>query len=422
VVRVVLDEDAEDIWEIRWYTLMVLADEPVAAIFRIKLILKAEHRASMLAIALDDLFHSQALKTGLRRDGERQDLPPAGFYRPLRRAVFDGAVTCNLPLAWIVRRKENDIYWCSNDQYLGSILVYTSWTPVDLEEIDVEASVSASTQEAARQNLDGRDVGIDVKAAGARVLPHFTYDDDRDDVDPDDPDETPMRTHFWHVGQAVDGGILIAGFNLMVPLSHAEAPVFRDLVEDIDLSVRSATLSAPGPALPQPLPESAREFDMDQLRVHTCYDFINICVPRRWEWEEANDRGSFAAEDESEESGTFWVDYDFYRAPEGLSREAGVRKARESCECAAVRFDDEMDPTTMGIKDHADGKILWAISEPEERGERLRIYRFDYFLGRPRGLLIVHFNLVLLESQADEPEFVELVETMRREIEAARIL
>ncbi|MCP5370910.1 MAG: hypothetical protein H6907_04185 [Hyphomicrobiales bacterium] len=423
VVRVVLGDDPDGIWEIRWYTVLVLEDEPTAVVTRIKLIFRSAHRDTPLATALDSLFHDQAMVFHLRAYGDRAPRPPDGFYRPLRRVTFDGVVTCNLPLAWIARHKGNRIWWCSSDQYLGSMNVYYSWFPMDLDEVDVPASLAETASAAARRMLDDRrEVGIDLESGVGWAVAHFTYDDTEDDPERE-PDDEPHRTHFWHLSRAVEGGIVLAGFDLMFPVAHADAPVFRNLVEDMALSVRTAALAPPGPQPPPPLDDDARQFDMNLLRAHTCFDFINICVPRRWIWDEWQGSWGFFAEDEDEESGTLWVDWNAYRLKEGEvgapapMADTALQDAMEVYGGEGQRGSDGAEKTDLH-----DGTAIWRTYSAEEKGEMLRFYRCDRFLTRPDGLYIVHFSLVLLESQADDPEFVELVETVGREIEAAIIL
>ncbi|MCP5370909.1 MAG: hypothetical protein H6907_04180 [Hyphomicrobiales bacterium] len=423
VVRVVLAPDPKGVAEIRWYTILVPEGDGPAPMLRLRLNLAEADLDTDRARTLDGLFHNQALAVRRRPPGDRAARPPADAFAGLRRATFAGAVTCDIPLAWIVRRQAPRVWWCASDQFMGSLNLALFWTAGDPDTLDLPRSLTASADKVAGILTEDQPL----RSSVAEDLPGGRLRHDTCDVgtldDPPEGDDMPVRSFTWARAQVVEGGIVTAGFDLMVPLHQVDAPAYRDLVAVLDRSVRGADLAPPPPAGATALDDAARRFDLHRLRAQTCFDFLNICVPRRWIWEQSDGAWGFFPRDGTEDSGVMWVDHDFLSAGKEVGRDRTVTAARRARDRAATRFAGEFGPhVVIRSEDTDEGGVLWITHDAEEDGEELRFHRCHRFLARKRGVLILHFNLVLLESQADDPEMVELVQTVTREIEAARIL
>ena len=154
---------------------------------------------------------------------------------------------------------------------------------------------------------------------------------------------------------------------------------------------------------------------------------VTLRIPERWGvWADETDEGRWGcyekdADGNEPDTGTVWIGLHHFRwnadgAPPdgGEVSEAMARKAVEdkSQSVGPPLLESEVFPVDQG-------HCWYHVCDTEQDGDMLRFWWFQFFLNRGNHAAFISFNLVLTHGQMDDPEFVELRDTMRREICAA---
>jgi len=164
-------------------------------------------------------------------------------------------------------------------------------------------------------------------------------------------------------------------------------------------------------------------YDFQHLQTIHCFDAITIRVPARWDcgpdWEL---RGSWCCCKDGEESGTLWITLDRFQGPGNADGASGFDLRGFVDAMVDDIMSENSDPTLENDIVDIEGGYLWKrIFDGVEEGENLRYFRYKFFKCRENEVAIADFNFVLLASDLGDPEFLDLIQIMDREIRAARV-
>lgn len=431
LVRAVLtfDHRGRGFHDVRWYAVTDL--EPTV-IFRFRLMFpSADGRRPEMA-ELISLFDDQARRANVSRgDDHRRSRrvpgpPPPGTYLPQRETDVDGMVAFRIPERWRREYQNGGTWWFYDPDFLGSLLLHVSIRDIGghPDGVDVPAFLEETVNERLRDYADTAAYSdMEVVRVEDGVVARAVYDDPPEEAALDDDDAGPMRNRDWHlIGRCGDGFAFVL-FRLLVPVSVAEAPAFRELAEVLEAGIHAARLTAP----PHPYPSSPtlaeRKYRFNDLKAALILDdHLCLCVPKRWLWQQApsGSWGFFEEDEEDEETGTLWVDWSWQ--PFGTEATEELHRAMEDCVRDAVTRPPgpaERDVEPAVIEETEDGFRCWRTYEAKEDGEWLRFTRCDRLCRRPEGQLLLFFSFVLPAVMVDDPEMVELRDIVVREVNAA---
>ena len=148
---------------------------------------------------------------------------------------------------------------------------------------------------------------------------------------------------------------------------------------------------------------------------------VAVRIPKRWNVRPIKDRDGYwgCYEEGDADTGTLWIEVDQYdftgqeEPPTDLfTTEAVERLAEERKTESPPPLENSVTPVNRGC--------YWRlVYDAEEDGEPLRFWFSRFFLGRGSCGAVISFSFVLTHDQMDQPEFVQLRETMDREIRGA---
>ncbi len=154
------------------------------------------------------------------------------------------------------------------------------------------------------------------------------------------------------------------------------------------------------------------EFQFERLKTIRPYGFVTVRVPARWACGHDDRNGMWGCWEDGVESGTLWVDFDTVPLDPNLKpKDALVQAAWKTGQFDLLSKD----------KGGPNERIMRIVHDGEEDGEMLRFHKWHLFRFYPGTFLMIHFSLVILLQQVEEPAFVALGEIMEREIVAAEI-
>ena len=206
----------------------------------------------------------------------------------------------------------------------------------------------------------------------------------------------PLRV--WRRQMIVGDYLRIAVFFLQVRPERKNSPEYRDILATAEEVVQSAQFS------PEVLPAD-RIGPAERLKSTAAHDVIRMRVPEHWKRRSKNGRTVFDTDDP--DGPTLWLDWKL------------VKKQDETMATGDVWA--QIGDVTKAPK--ATDKIIYeqASGTDENDGQRLRIYSWHRLVERMGGVVLAHFNLVLLERDADSPENQALRELIEREVNNAVI-
>lgn len=206
----------------------------------------------------------------------------------------------------------------------------------------------------------------------------------------------PLRV--WRRQMVVGDYLRVAVFFLQVRPEWKNSPEYQDVLALAEEVVQSAEFS------PEILPVD-RIGPMEQLKSTAAHDVIRMRVPAHWKRGSENGRTVFDTDDP--DGPTLWLDWKLIREQDETMATGDVW----------VRIDD----VTKAPK--ATDKIVYEQTSATDQkdGQGLRIFSWHRLVERMGGVVLAHFNLVLLERDADSPENRALYDVIEREVKNAVI-
>lgn len=413
--------------DVRWYVLIDHGGD--IAFLRYRLVVPAtEPRppelADLIAVFDAQARRAEAAETPDAFPSQRvHGTPPAGSYDALRTTNIDGIVEFRVPERWRRSYRKKDLWWFYDPEVVVSMNVTYSVRELDGDPEDVEIDASLEASALARLNAFARPStpqDVETWVFDGHALARGVHEDPPDD----EPEE---RLHYtdWHLGRLCGDRFVFVLFQLMVPISLAEAPAFRELAGILDAEIRGARLAPPRHPYPSSPTLDERKYNLHELRAEVIFDGnLCLCVPNRWNWVVDEKGAAFDDQDEAdgEETGTLWIDYSFFsfeREPTDVEKIAREDKART--EIVDTVFPDHREVSPPSVDKTEDGFRVWRTYDAWSEGELLRFVRCDRLLWRPEGLLMMFFSFVLPVVMADDPEMVELRDIVVREVNLAWI-
>lgn len=203
--------------------------------------------------------------------------------------------------------------------------------------------------------------------------------------------ETGNPQRIWR-RQAVIGDYLrIATFTLQLRRDRAGT---REHVQILDEAQRVVE----GVRFPPEIVPVDRIGPSSTLKLSGAGDVIRMRVPVHWKRDREDGRTVFETDDPN--GPTLWLDWDLFKKTD----------AKEFPEDFAVDLRDAVkDPS-------GDGLITRQNTTKDKDGTEIRIYSWHRVARRLNGLILAHFNLVFLGSNADTPEMTEIRTLVEREV------
>ena len=161
-----------------------------------------------------------------------------------------------------------------------------------------------------------------------------------------------------------------------------------------------------------------------KLKTIDVFNTVTIRVPRRWDCR-LHGASWCCSEEEGVESGTLWITVDHFHPSkdsplDGMPVDPNFNSRQFVNRIVEPQLRD-FPLVESEILDVEAGHLWSRMFEDTEDGEWLRFFRYTFFLFGRREVAFIDFNLVILRSLADDPEFRNLVAIMDHEIRAARL-
>jgi len=150
-------------------------------------------------------------------------------------------------------------------------------------------------------------------------------------------------------------------------------------------------------------------------------------IPRRWDvWPHERDEGRWGCYEEERgpetDTGTLWIQVDHFRV-KGESDDHGIPDGFEDIvKCMVADRVDRNERLLENELRRIERGCRWiCVFDTVEDGEPLRFYCSHFFLAHGPNSAIIAINLVLTHAQMDQPDYVELLEIIWRELDAMRL-
>jgi len=202
--------------------------------------------------------------------------------------------------------------------------------------------------------------------------------------------------------------------NDMKGLFEAMVDAFREAEPELAREIDAEAAERKGAPVEEPKRRGRGRIEANYgfatLKDVTIYDFLSLRVPARWlEARAENGRGGFW--EETVESGTLWIDWNIYV----------YGSAAPAMEEALAKQAQTLPGGTASAATGLGGRIVRRRHEAVEAGEPLVFHSWHVIRRHGPAILLLHFNLVLLADLAERHDFKALVDTIDREVRAARI-
>lgn len=228
-------------------------------------------------------------------------------------------------------------------------------------------------------------------------------------------DDRPLYEYVWRRAHiASPDHLRVVTWVLSVPATSREDENAERIGDVVDAIVETAEFA--DAVLPADRIAPSRTLKRTGL-----WDVVLMRIPARWsrERQHPDGTGMYCLHEEGAESGTLWVDYDVFRAPDPGMVPTVIR---EWAQASASKSEEKDDAEAPLYEEHDGGYLVRRLFGSVERGEELRHYAWHRFVAQGREMMVVHFTLVFLDRLADEPEFCDQLAMFDREIRNAILL